>query len=58
MGANFAPMAIEVYQRCLRIIDTINVAYISQSMEVCTILLLLSCHTYCLFPLNLIIIII
>ena len=34
MGTNFAPMAANVYQRCMRIIDSVNVAYITQSMEV------------------------
>ena len=34
MGSNFAPMASNVYERCMRIIDSVNVAYITQSMEV------------------------
>lgn len=41
MGTNFAPMAASVYQRCMRIVDSVNVAYITQSMEVSIILSLL-----------------
>ena len=34
MGTNFASMGESVYARCMRIIDTVNVAYTTQSMEV------------------------
>ena len=34
MGANFASMGESVYARCMRIIDTVNVAYTTQSREV------------------------
>lgn len=34
MGPSFAAMGETVYLRCMRIIDTVNVAYTTQSMEV------------------------
>lgn len=34
MGPSFAAMGETVYLRCMRIIDTVNVAYTTQSLEV------------------------
>ena len=34
MGPSFASMGADVFHRCLRIIDTVNVAYTTQTYEV------------------------
>jgi hypothetical protein len=34
MGTNFASMASSVFERCMRIIDTVTVAYVNQTMDV------------------------
>lgn len=43
MGSNFASMGADVFHRCLRIIDTVNVAYTTQTYEV----IIYSIHITC-----------
>lgn len=34
MGTNFASLGADVFTRCVRIIDTVNIAYSTQTYEV------------------------